>query len=91
MVVKRDVKSGLKISQSGVEKKGGGAKSEKKYLCLFGLLTRVLLHMCSGTNLNYAPVMVGAVLIFSLSYWFLSARKWFKGPVANVNAKEYDY
>ena len=91
MVVKRDVKSGLKTSQSGLKKKGRGAKLKKMYLCLFGLLIRVLLHMCSGTTLNYAPVMVGAVLVFSLSYWFLSARKWFKGPVANVSAKEYDY
>lgn len=29
---------------------------------------------------NYAPIAVGAVLLFSGGWWVLSARKWFKGP-----------
>ncbi|GAB4816144.1 hypothetical protein N2152v2_003190 [Parachlorella kessleri] len=36
-------------------------------------------------NLNYAPVAVGSLLILSLSWWIISARKWFKGPVRNVD------
>jgi amino acid permease (GABA permease) len=31
---------------------------------------------------NYAVVAVAAVVIYSGAYWMLSARKWFKGPVA---------
>jgi uncharacterized membrane protein len=31
-------------------------------------------------NFNYAPIAVGVVLLYSGGYWFLSARKWFKGP-----------
>jgi amino acid transporter len=31
---------------------------------------------------NYAIVAVAAVLLYSGGYWMLSARKWFKGPVA---------
>jgi hypothetical protein len=31
-------------------------------------------------NLNYAPIAVGVVLLFAGGYWFISARKWFKGP-----------
>lgn len=36
-------------------------------------------------NLNYAPVAVGAVLILSLLWWVVDARKWFKGPVRNID------
>lgn len=35
--------------------------------------------------LNYAPVAVGVTLLFSLGWWMISARKWFKGPVRNVD------
>jgi len=31
---------------------------------------------------NYAPIAVGVVLLFSGGYWIFSARRWFKGPVA---------
>jgi amino acid transporter len=32
------------------------------------------------TTFNYAPVAVGAVLVYSGGYWLLSAKNWFKGP-----------
>lgn len=35
-------------------------------------------------SLNYTPVAVGGVIVFILSYWFLSARRWFKGPHNNL-------
>jgi hypothetical protein len=31
-------------------------------------------------NLNYAGVTVAGVLVFSIGWWLLSARKWFDGP-----------
>lgn len=31
-------------------------------------------------NLNYAGVTCGAVLLFSMVWWFTGARKWFDGP-----------
>ncbi|MGH8995655.1 MAG: amino acid permease [Acidimicrobiales bacterium] len=31
---------------------------------------------------NYAPIAVGVVLLYSAGYWFISARRWFKGPRA---------
>jgi amino acid permease (GABA permease) len=37
---------------------------------------------------NYAPVAVGAVLIYSGGYWFLSARNWFKGPKVQGTVEE---
>eukprot|EP00668_Euglena_longa_P002926 GGOE01003421.1.p1 GENE.GGOE01003421.1~~GGOE01003421.1.p1 ORF type:complete len:593 (-),score=64.47 GGOE01003421.1:463-2208(-) len=33
----------------------------------------------TGDTLNYAPVMLGAMLLGSWAVWLLSARKWFKG------------
>jgi amino acid permease (GABA permease) len=32
------------------------------------------------TTFNYAPIAVGAVLVFSGTWWLISARKWFTGP-----------
>jgi amino acid transporter len=32
------------------------------------------------TTFNYAPIAVGAVLVFSGTWWLVSARKWFTGP-----------
>jgi amino acid permease (GABA permease) len=40
------------------------------------------------TTFNYAPVAVGVVLLYSGGYWFLSARKWFKGPKVQGSAEE---
>ncbi|XP_078428374.1 amino-acid permease BAT1 homolog isoform X2 [Wolffia australiana] len=35
-------------------------------------------------NLNYTPVAVGGLLVIVLSWWLISARRWFHGPVANI-------
>lgn len=35
-------------------------------------------------TLNYTPVAVGCLLIIVLSYWVLSGRRWFKGPITNI-------
>lgn len=42
----------------------------------------------SITTFNYAIVAVGAVVLFSGGYWFLSARKWFTGPRAQGSPEE---
>lgn len=34
----------------------------------------------TATSFNYAPVAVGAVVLFAGGWWVLSARKWFTGP-----------
>ena len=42
----------------------------------------------TATTFNYAPVAVGVVLLYSGGYWFLSARKWFKGPKVQGTPEE---
>ncbi|KAJ3999390.1 APC amino acid permease [Lentinula boryana] len=37
---------------------------------------------------NYAIVAVGIVIIYSVGYWLISARKWFAGPVKQIAAEE---
>jgi amino acid transporter len=37
---------------------------------------------------NYAPLTVGAVLLAVGAWWLLSARRWFKGPVAEGTDEE---
>eukprot|EP00249_Psilotum_nudum_P012986 c24088_g1_i1 orf=679-2277(-) len=37
---------------------------------------------------NYAPVAVGIVLSLVMLWWLVDARKWFKGPVRNVDTPE---
>ena len=39
-------------------------------------------------TLNYAPIAVGVVLLYSGGYWFLSAKNWFKGPKVQGSATE---
>ncbi|KAI0922378.1 hypothetical protein AcV7_005925 [Taiwanofungus camphoratus] len=39
-------------------------------------------------TLNYAIVAVGIVLVYSLGFWVLSARKWFTGPKKEITAEE---
>ena len=39
---------------------------------------------------NYAPVAVGVVLVGITAWWLLSARKWFKGPIRNIDAELAD-
>ncbi|OZJ04958.1 hypothetical protein BZG36_01751 [Bifiguratus adelaidae] len=39
-------------------------------------------------NMNYASVATGGVIIGAFLGWIFSARKWFKGPVANITEAE---
>lgn len=41
-------------------------------------------------DMNYAIVLVAAVLLFASGSWVLSARKWFTGPVPNVERDDSD-
>jgi hypothetical protein len=38
----------------------------------------------TSQTLNYTVVAVGIIAIFSLSAWVVSARKWFVGPVREI-------
>ncbi|CAO3609293.1 unnamed protein product [Cunninghamella blakesleeana] len=36
-------------------------------------------------NMNYASLMIGAVVIFSGFFWVISGRKFYKGPMQNIH------
>jgi hypothetical protein len=36
-------------------------------------------------SFNYAPVAVGVVALAVTAWWHLSAKKWFKGPIRNID------
>jgi len=38
-------------------------------------------------TLNYAIVAVGIVVLYSVTFWLVSARKWFKGPIKQIEGK----
>jgi hypothetical protein len=42
----------------------------------------------TSQTLNYTPVAVGIVLIFTLASWFLWAHKWFIGPVRQIELEQ---
>ncbi|KAH9019519.1 amino acid permease-domain-containing protein [Lactarius pseudohatsudake] len=42
------------------------------------------LNPVNSQTLNYAPVAVAIVVAYSLSFWLVSARKWFAGPVKQI-------
>jgi len=42
----------------------------------------------TSQTLNYTPVAVGIILLFTLGAWFPWAKKWYKGPVRELAAEE---
>lgn len=46
------------------------------------------LNPVNSQTLNYAIVAVGVVLVYALGYWVVSARRWFRGPVRQVDQVE---
>lgn len=46
------------------------------------------LNPVNTQTLNYAIVAVGVVLVYALGYWVISARRWFIGPVRQVDEVE---
>jgi hypothetical protein len=42
------------------------------------------LNPINSKTLNYAPVAVGGVLIYTLGFWATSARRWFSGPCRQI-------
>jgi uncharacterized membrane protein len=50
------------------------------FISVLFMLPEVAFGTINRDNFNYAPIAVGVVLLFSGSYWLLSARKWFTGP-----------
>ncbi|KAJ7579107.1 APC amino acid permease [Mycena floridula] len=42
----------------------------------------------NSQTLNYSVLAVGIVCIGCFAYWFLSARKWFTGPIKHIEAEQ---
>ncbi|KAI9022694.1 amino acid/polyamine transporter I [Hyaloraphidium curvatum] len=55
---------------------------------LFVLLCLPQVMPVTAQNMNYASLMLGAVLIYTGISWMASARKWFKGPISQVSEEE---
>lgn len=53
------------------------------YTCSAFLLPTV--YPITWDTFNYAPVALGLVLSLVMLWWVLDARKWFKGPVRNID------
>ena len=41
----------------------------------------------TSQTLNYTPVAVGIIGTFAFGSWFLWARKWFVGPIRQIEAE----
>jgi hypothetical protein len=41
----------------------------------------------NSQTLNYAIVAVAIVVVYSTGFWLLSARKWFTGPIKQIEGK----
>ncbi|KAK7470773.1 hypothetical protein VKT23_002191 [Stygiomarasmius scandens] len=44
----------------------------------------------TADDMNYAVVLIAAVFLFASLSWVLSARKWFHGPIKNVESSSID-
>ncbi|EFJ32323.1 hypothetical protein SELMODRAFT_85307 [Selaginella moellendorffii] len=45
-----------------------------------------IVYPVTSKSFNYTPVAVGGVFTFTMTYWLLSARYWFQGPVSNLGS-----
>ena len=41
-------------------------------------------------SMNYAPIAIGVTIIAIAAWWHLSAKKWFKGPIRNIDEEIAD-
>lgn len=58
------------------------------WICLISIV--FILPQANPVNsqsLNYAIVAVGIVVLYSVTFWLVSARKWFKGPIKQIEGK----
>ncbi|EEF42100.1 amino-acid permease BAT1 homolog isoform X1 [Ricinus communis] len=58
------------------------------YTCSAFLLPTV--YPIQWKTFNYAPVALGVCLTLIMLWWVLDARKWFKGPVRNIDLRNGD-
>jgi len=59
------------------------------WICLISIV--FILPQANPVNsqsLNYAIVAVGIVVLYSVTFWLVSARKWFKGPIKQIEGEE---
>ena len=56
------------------------------FIAILFLLPQV--NPVNASTFNYAPVAVGAVILFSGGWWVLSAKNWFKGPKVQGSPEE---
>lgn len=42
----------------------------------------------TSQTLNYTPVAVGIVSVWTFGTWFLWARRWFTGPIRQIEAEQ---
>ncbi|KAL8170819.1 hypothetical protein V2J09_022623 [Rumex salicifolius] len=55
------------------------------YTCSVFLLPT--LYPITFNTFNYAPAALGLVLTLIMLWWIVDARKWFKGPVRNIDSR----
>lgn len=41
----------------------------------------------TSQTLNYSPVAVGIVFTYAVGFWLISARKWFTGPIKQIEGE----
>ncbi|KAH7099654.1 APC amino acid permease [Auriculariales sp. MPI-PUGE-AT-0066] len=59
------------------------------WICFIAILFMLpQVNPVTSETLNYAPVAVGIVMVYSLGLWLISGRKWFKGPIQQIAAEE---
>ena len=54
----------------------------------FHLAVIALIYVLRMITLDYAPVIVLAVFAFAGGSWVFSARRWFTGPLPNIDAAD---
>ncbi|KAI8394207.1 amino acid/polyamine transporter I [Radiomyces spectabilis] len=52
------------------------------WICFFGVILCIpSVSPVDAVTMNWASLMIGAVVIFAMCFWFVSGRKFYKGPM----------
>lgn len=63
--------------------------AELRWICFITIIFCLpTANPVDSQTLNYTPVAVGIVAVWALGSWFLWARRWFTGPVRQIQAEQ---
>ncbi|KAI9274666.1 amino acid/polyamine transporter I [Phascolomyces articulosus] len=60
------------------------------WIAFFGVILCIpSVHPVGPVTMNWSSLMIGAIMIFALTFWYISGRKNFKGPIQTLGSDSH--